>query len=62
MNTPQPSKRRSALAAIPLAIAVETAAILVDVGGAVSAAVAFLVAFGLCHQIRLMRWRRQQPA
>ncbi|HEX5250164.1 MAG TPA: hypothetical protein VFW14_10905 [Gaiellales bacterium] len=62
MNTHQPRKRRSALAALPLAIAVEIGAILVDVGGAVSAAAAFLVVFGVCHQIRLMRWRRQQPA
>jgi hypothetical protein len=62
MHTHQPSKRRSALAAVPLAIAVEIGAILVNVGGAASAAVAFLVLFGLCHQIRLMRWRRHQPA
>lgn len=62
MNTHQPHKRRSALAALPLAIAVEIGAILVGVGGAVSAAAAFLVVFGVCHQIRLMRWRRQQPA
>ena len=62
MNTQHPSKRRSALTAVPLAITVEVGAILVNVGGAVSAAAAFLVLFGMCHQIRLLRWRRQQPA
>ena len=62
MDTQQPSKRRSALVALPPAIAVEIGAIVVNVGGAVSAALAFLLVFGVCHQIRLMRWRRGQPA
>jgi hypothetical protein len=62
MNTHEPSKRRSALVAMPPAIALEIGAIFANVGGAVSAALAFLVLFGLCHQIRLLRWRRQQPA
>jgi gamma-glutamyltranspeptidase len=62
MDTQQPSKRRSALVALAPAIAVEIGAVVVNVGGAVTAAVAFLLAFGVCHQIRLMRWRRGQPA
>jgi hypothetical protein len=62
MDMQQPSKRRSALVALLPAIAVEIGAILANVGGAVSAVLAFLVVFGLCHQIRIMRWRRGQPA
>jgi len=61
MNTQQPAKRISAVAALPLAIIVEAGAIAVNVGGAVTATLAFLVCFGVCHQIRLARWR-QNPA
>jgi hypothetical protein len=59
MHTRQPSKRRSALVALPAAIAVEFGAISAGVGGAVSAALAFVVVFGVCHQARLVRWRRR---
>jgi hypothetical protein len=62
MTLQQPRKRGSALAALPPAIAVELAAVTVNVGGAVSATLAFVVLFGACHQIRLARWRRHQPA
>lgn len=62
MDIQHPSKRRSALVALLPAIAVEILAIFTNVGGAVSAVLAFLVLFGVCHQIRLMRWRRGQPA
>jgi hypothetical protein len=57
MKTQHPAKRRSALAALPPAIAIEIAAIAVNVGGAVSAMLAFLLCFGVCHGIRLARWR-----
>jgi len=62
MNTHHPTKRRSALVALPPAIMVEIGAIAIGVGGAVSAAAAFALLFGACHQIRLTRWRRHQPA
>jgi hypothetical protein len=62
MTIQRPRKLRSALAALPPAIAVELLAITVNIGGAVSATLAFLVMFGACHQIRLARWRRHQPA
>jgi hypothetical protein len=57
MSTQAPDKRRSALAALPPAIAIELAAIAVNVGGAVTATLAFLLCFGVCHGIRLARWR-----
>jgi hypothetical protein len=60
MNT-HPTKRGSALIALPAALVVEVAAIAVNVGGAVTAGAAFLVLFAACHQIRLAR-RRRQPA
>jgi hypothetical protein len=59
MNTQHPAKRRSALAALPPAIAIELAAIAANVGGAVSALLAFLLCFGACHGIRLARWRHR---
>ena len=62
MNTQQPAKRISAMAALPLAIIVEAGAIAVNVGGAVTATLAFLVCFGVCHQLRLARWRRHRTA
>ena len=62
MDIQQPSKRRSALLALPPAIAGEIGAILVNVGSVVTAALAFILFFGVCHQVRLMRWRRGQPA
>jgi hypothetical protein len=61
MSTRQPTKRLSALVAVPPAIILEIAAIGANVGGAVTAALAFLLCFGVCHQIRLARWR-QNPA
>jgi hypothetical protein len=62
MTTHRPRKRGSALAALPAAIAVELAAIAVNIGGAVTATLAFIALFAACHQIRLARWRRHQPA
>ena len=62
MNTQPPAKRISAVAALPLAIIVEAGAIAVNVGGAVTATLAFLVCFGVCHQLRLARWRRHRTA
>jgi len=62
MNTQQPAKSISAVAALPLAIIVEAGAIAVNVGGAVTATLAFLVCFGVCHQLRLARWRRHRTA
>lgn len=62
MNTQQPAKRLSAAAALPLAVIVEAGAIAVNVGGAVTAILAFLLCFGVCHQVRLARWRRQRTA
>jgi hypothetical protein len=62
MNSQHPSKRRSALIALPAAIVVEIGAIAIGAGGAVTAAAAFALLFGACHQIRLTRWRRHQPA
>ncbi|HZI35984.1 MAG TPA: hypothetical protein VFD61_09575 [Gaiellales bacterium] len=62
MNTQQPAKRLSAVVALPLAIIVEAGAIAVNVGGAATATLAFLVCFGVCHQIRLARWRRHRTA
>jgi hypothetical protein len=59
MTTQQPAKRLSAVAALPLAIIVEAGAIAVNVGGAVTAILAFLLCFGVCHQIRLARWRHR---
>jgi len=59
MTTQQPAKRLSAVAALPLAIIVEAGAIVVNVGGAVTAILAFLLCFGVCHQIRLARWRHR---
>lgn len=59
MSTQQPAKRHSALVAAPLAIVIEIAAITANVGGAVSATLAFLICFAVCHQVRLARWRRQ---
>ena len=59
MTTQQPAKRLSAVAALPLAIIVEAGAIAVNVGGAVAAILAFLLCFGVCHQIRLARWRHR---
>lgn len=59
MRAQQPTKRRSALVAVPPAIVIEIAAITVNIGGAVTATLAFLLCFVLCHQIRLARWRRQ---
>jgi hypothetical protein len=50
------------VAALPLAIIVEAGAIAVNVGGAVTAILAFLLCFGVCHQIRLARWRRHRTA
>ena len=61
MNIQRPAKRRSALAAVPPAIAIEIGAVAANVGGAVTATLAFLLCFGVCHQIRLARWR-QNPA
>jgi len=57
MNMQHPAKRRSALVALPPAIAIEIAAISVNMGGAVSATLAFLLCFGACHGVRLARWR-----
>ncbi|HEX5197013.1 MAG TPA: hypothetical protein VFW26_07400, partial [Gaiellales bacterium] len=62
MNTQQPAKRLSAAAALPLAIIIEAGAIAVNVGGVVTATLAFLLCFGVCHQIRLARWRRHRTA
>jgi uncharacterized protein involved in response to NO len=62
MNSHQPAKRLSAAAALPLAVIVEAGAIAANVGGAVTATLAFLVCFGVCHQIRLARWRRHRTA
>jgi uncharacterized protein involved in response to NO len=62
MNTQHPSKRGSALMALPPAIVVELAAIAVNIGGAVSGTAAFLALFAACHQVRLARWRRHEPA
>ena len=62
MTTQQPAKRLSAVAALPLAIIVEAGAIAVNVGGAVTAILAFLLCFGVCDQIRLARWRRHRTA
>ena len=59
MTTQQPAKRLSAVAALPLAIIAEAGAIAVNVGGAVTAILAFLLCFGVCHQIRLARWRHR---
>jgi cytochrome b len=59
MTTQQPAKRLSAVAALPLAIIIEAGAIAVNVGGAVTAILAFLLCFGVCHQIRLARWRHR---
>lgn len=59
MHTQQPTKKRSALEVVPVAIAVEIVAILVNVGGALSASLAFLLLFGAWHQTRLARWRRR---
>ena len=59
MTTQQPAKRLSAVADLPLAIIVEAGAIAVNVGGAVTAILAFLLCFGVCHQIRLARWRHR---
>jgi len=59
MTTQQPAKRLSAVAALPLAIIVEAGAVAVNVGGAVTAILAFLLCFGVCHQIRLARWRHR---
>ena len=59
MHTQQPAKRRSALVALPPAIVIEIAAIAVNLGGAVTATLAFLLCFAACHQVRLARWRRQ---
>lgn len=61
MSTRQPTKRLSALVALPPAILLEIAAIGANVGGALTATLAFLLCFGVCHQIRLAR-RRQNPA
>lgn len=61
MTTQHPTKRRSALVALPPAIIIEIAAISVNVGGAVTATLAFLLCFGVCHQIRLTR-SRHRPA
>jgi hypothetical protein len=58
MNTQQPGKRRSALVALPPAIVIEIGAIAVNVGGAATATLAFLICFAACHQIRLARWHR----
>ena len=58
MSAQQPTKRLSALVALPPAIILEIAAIAVNVGGAVTATFAFLLCFGVCHQIRLARWRQ----
>ena len=60
MDSRQPTKRLSAAAALPLAIIVEAGAIAVNLGGAVTATLAFLLCFGVCHQIRLARWRRHR--
>jgi len=57
MNIQRPAKRRSALAAAPPAIAIEIAAVAANLGGAVTATLAFLLCFGVCHGIRLVRWR-----
>jgi len=62
MNSQQPAKRLSAAAALPLAVIVEAGAIAANVGGAVTAILAFLVCFGVCHQVRLARWRRHRTA
>jgi uncharacterized protein involved in response to NO len=62
MNSHQPAKRISAAAALPLAVIVEAGAIAANVGGAVTAILAFLVCFGVCHQVRLARWRRHRTA
>jgi hypothetical protein len=59
MDAPRPTKKRSALEAVPVAIVVEIIAISTNVGGAVTASVAFLVLFGAWHQARLARWRRR---
>lgn len=59
MNTQRPAKRLSALVALPPAIVIEIAAISVNVGGAVTATLAFLLCFGICHQVRLTRWRHR---
>lgn len=47
------------MAAVPAALATEIGFIAVGVGGAVSAAAAFLLLFLACHQARLARWRRR---
>lgn len=62
MSVQYPSKRRSALVALPGAMVAEVAAIAAGAGGAVSAVAAFVLVFAACHQIRLTRWRRHQPA
>ena len=62
MSDQHPSKRRSALVALPAAIVAEIAAIAVGAGGAVSAAAGFVLLFAACHHIRITRWRRHQPA
>jgi hypothetical protein len=59
MNSHKPAKRLSAAAALPLAIIIEAGAIAVNVGGLVTATLAYLVCFGVCHQIRLARWRHR---
>ncbi|HEX5261334.1 MAG TPA: hypothetical protein VFW18_07635 [Gaiellales bacterium] len=59
MNMQQPAKRLSALAALPPAIVIEIAAVAVNVGGAATATLAFLLCFAVCHQVRLARWRHR---
>ena len=60
MQLSSPTKRTSAIAALPVAIAVEAGFIIVGLGGAVTAAAAFAALFLACHQTRLARWRRQK--
>jgi|tagenome__1003787_1003787.scaffolds.fasta_scaffold16896826_2 hypothetical protein len=59
MNTQHPAKLLSALAALPPAVVIEIAAIVLNVGGLATATLAFLLCFGACHQIRLARWRHR---
>jgi hypothetical protein len=59
MTSQRPARRLSALAALPPAIALEIGAIALNVGGAVTATLAFVVCFGVCHQVRLARWRHR---
>jgi hypothetical protein len=59
MTQAGPTKRSSALATLPFAIAAEIGLITIGAGGAVFAVLVFLLLCGASHQTRRMRSRRQ---